>query len=164
MDGNGRWAKKRGLPRSAGHLAGVKTVRRIVRTSSNIGIKFLTMYAFSTENWKRPKAEVSTIMSLFKIYLKKKYQPLIVEVKGFMSVGFARQRLGYDKMPTNEEMKNFIKLIEKELTPKGVLSVNGDVNTEGKETGYKLLDNHERSRAFVLGKDKGELKITKEQI
>ena len=71
MDGNGRWAKKRGLPRSAGHLAGVKTVRRIVRTSSNIGIKFLTMYAFSTENWKRPKAEVSTIMSLFKIYLKK---------------------------------------------------------------------------------------------
>ncbi|MFH1905434.1 MAG: isoprenyl transferase [bacterium] len=71
MDGNGRWAKKRGLPRSAGHLAGVKTVRRIVETSSNIGIKFLTMYAFSTENWKRPKDEVSTIMSLFKIYLKK---------------------------------------------------------------------------------------------
>ncbi|MCK4402089.1 di-trans,poly-cis-decaprenylcistransferase, partial [bacterium] len=71
MDGNGRWAKKRGLPRSAGHLVGVKTVRRIVETSSNIGIKFLTMYAFSTENWKRPKDEVSTIMSLFKIYLKK---------------------------------------------------------------------------------------------
>ncbi len=71
MDGNGRWAKKRGLPRSAGHLAGVKTVRRIVRTSSNIGIKFLTVYAFSTENWKRPKNEVSIIMSLFKIYLKK---------------------------------------------------------------------------------------------
>lgn len=71
MDGNGRWAKKRNLPRSAGHLAGVKTVRRIVETSSNIGIKFLTMYAFSTENWKRPKNEVSTIMSLFKIYLKK---------------------------------------------------------------------------------------------
>ena len=71
MDGNGRWAKKRGLPRSAGHLAGVKTVRRIVETSSNIGVKFLTMYAFSTENWKRPKDEVSTIMSLFKIYLKK---------------------------------------------------------------------------------------------
>ena len=71
MDGNGRWAKKRGLPRSAGHMAGVKTVRRIVETSSDIGIKFLTMYAFSTENWKRPKDEVSTIMSLFKIYLKK---------------------------------------------------------------------------------------------
>ena len=71
MDGNGRWAKKRNLPRAAGHLAGVKTVRRIVETSSNIGIKFLTVYAFSTENWKRPKDEVSTIMSLFKIYLKK---------------------------------------------------------------------------------------------
>jgi len=77
----------------------------------------------------------------------KKYQPLIIEVKGFMSVGFARQRLGYDKMPTNEEMKNFIKLIEREL--------------DG--TGYKLLDNHERSRAFVLGKKKEELKIKKSE-
>ena len=71
MDGNGRWAKKRRLPRAAGHLAGVKTVRRIVKTSSDIGIKFLTMYAFSTENWKRPKNEINAIMSLFKIYLKK---------------------------------------------------------------------------------------------
>jgi len=71
MDGNGRWAKKRRLPRAAGHLAGVKTVRRIVKTSSDIGIKFLTMYAFSTENWKRPKDEINAIMSLFKIYLKK---------------------------------------------------------------------------------------------
>jgi len=71
MDGNGRWAKKRRLPRAAGHLAGVKTVRRIVKTSSDIGIKFLTMYAFSTENWKRPKGEINAIMSLFKIYLKK---------------------------------------------------------------------------------------------
>ncbi|MCK5594739.1 isoprenyl transferase [bacterium] len=71
MDGNGRWAKKRGLPRAAGHLAGVKAVRRIVKTSTNIGVKFLTLYAFSTENWKRPRKEVDAIMSLFKIYIKK---------------------------------------------------------------------------------------------
>jgi len=71
MDGNGRWAKKRGLQRATGHFAGVKTVRRIVKTSTNIGIKFLTLYAFSTENWKRPKKEVNAIMSLFKIYIKK---------------------------------------------------------------------------------------------
>jgi undecaprenyl diphosphate synthase len=64
MDGNGRWAKKRGLPRVAGHRAGVKTVKRIVKAAGGIGIKFLTLYTFSTENWKRPKEEVSAIMKL----------------------------------------------------------------------------------------------------
>ena len=55
MDGNGRWAKKRGLPRKAGHSAGAKTFRKITRYCSDIGIKYLTVYAFSTENWKRPE-------------------------------------------------------------------------------------------------------------
>ena len=70
MDGNGRWAKKRALPRSAGHSAGAKTFRTITRYCSNIGIKYLTVYAFSTENWKRPAEEVSALMSLFKSYLE----------------------------------------------------------------------------------------------
>jgi undecaprenyl diphosphate synthase len=64
MDGNGRWAKKRGLPRIAGHRAGVKAVKRIVRVAGGIGIKYLTLYTFSAENWKRPKEEVSAIMKL----------------------------------------------------------------------------------------------------
>lgn len=70
MDGNGRWAKKRGLPRSAGHSAGASNFRRIARYCSNIGIKYLTVYAFSTENWKRPKDEIDAIMNLFRDYLK----------------------------------------------------------------------------------------------
>jgi undecaprenyl diphosphate synthase len=70
MDGNGRWAKAKGLPRSAGHRAGVERVRTIIRMSSDIGIKYLTLYAFSTENWKRPKAEVSTLMRLLLEYLR----------------------------------------------------------------------------------------------
>ncbi len=70
MDGNGRWAKKRGLPRSAGHTAGAKNFRTITRYCSDIGIKYLTVYAFSTENWKRPLDEVSALMSLFKQYLE----------------------------------------------------------------------------------------------
>ena len=70
MDGNGRWAKKRGLPRSAGHKAGAENFRVITRYCSDIGIKYLTVYAFSTENWKRPQDEVSALMSLFKSYLK----------------------------------------------------------------------------------------------
>lgn len=69
MDGNGRWAKKRGLPRSAGHRAGAQTFRKITRYCSNIGIKYLTVYAFSTENWKRPKAEVDALMKLFTEYM-----------------------------------------------------------------------------------------------
>ena len=64
MDGNGRWAKKRGLPRIAGHRAGVKTVKRIVRASGELNLNYLTLYTFSKENWKRPKEEVSAIMNL----------------------------------------------------------------------------------------------------
>lgn len=64
MDGNGRWAKRRGLPRVAGHKRGVETVREIVETCAQIGVKYLTIYTFSTENWKRPKTEVSTLMRL----------------------------------------------------------------------------------------------------
>jgi len=70
MDGNGRWAKKRGLPRSLGHSEGAKTFRTITRYCSDIGIKHLTMYAFSTENWNRPAEEVSALMKYFKDYLE----------------------------------------------------------------------------------------------
>ena len=70
MDGNGRWAKKRGLPRSAGHTAGAQTFRKIARYCSDIGIKYLTVYAFSTENWRRPSDEIDALMRLFKDYLQ----------------------------------------------------------------------------------------------
>lgn len=69
MDGNGRWAKKRGLPRSAGHSAGSKKFKEIARYCNKIGVKYLTVYAFSTENWKRPKDEVDSLMNLFRQYL-----------------------------------------------------------------------------------------------
>src|SRR3954470_20086504 len=64
MDGNGRWAKKRALPRVAGHHEGMKVVQKITRLASQMGVKALTMYAFSTENWKRPKSEVDYLMKL----------------------------------------------------------------------------------------------------
>ena len=69
MDGNGRWAKKRGLPRKFGHREGAKTFRKIVRHAKAIGIKYITFYAFSTENWRRPDDEVQSIMKLFEKYL-----------------------------------------------------------------------------------------------
>ena len=70
MDGNGRWAKKRGLPRTAGHKAGAETFRRIANYAKSIGLKYLTVYAFSTENWKRSEEEVSAIMELLERYLR----------------------------------------------------------------------------------------------
>jgi undecaprenyl diphosphate synthase len=76
MDGNGRWAKKRGLPRVAGHRRGVETVREIVEVCAEIGVKYLTLYTFSTENWKRPKDEVSTLMRLLLKSLKDRLDEL----------------------------------------------------------------------------------------
>ncbi|AET70047.1 undecaprenyl diphosphate synthase [Desulfosporosinus orientis DSM 765] len=76
MDGNGRWAKKRALPRSMGHRAGVEALRKVVKTCSNLGIKVLTVYAFSTENWSRPKDEVGFLMTLLTEYLRKELQEL----------------------------------------------------------------------------------------
>jgi undecaprenyl diphosphate synthase len=71
MDGNGRWARKRGLPRVAGHRAGISAVREVVEGSAELGIPVLTLYAFSVENWKRPRSEVVTLMQLLKEYLNK---------------------------------------------------------------------------------------------
>lgn len=76
MDGNGRWAKKRFLPRSFGHKAGVETIREIVKESSSLGVKYLTLYSFSTENWKRPEEEVGALMKLLVEYLKKEVEEL----------------------------------------------------------------------------------------
>lgn len=71
MDGNGRWARQRGLPRVAGHKSGIDPVRMIVETCAQIGIQALTLYAFSTENWKRPRMEVDTLWQLLRLYLKR---------------------------------------------------------------------------------------------
>ncbi|MFQ9514980.1 MAG: isoprenyl transferase [Eubacterium sp.] len=70
LDGNGRWAKKRFMPRNAGHAAGARNVEKIIEDAHNMGIKYLTMYAFSTENWNRPEDEVKALMKLLRNYLK----------------------------------------------------------------------------------------------
>ena len=76
MDGNGRWAQNQGLIRSAGHLAGVKTLKEIIKTAVNIELEALTVYAFSTENWNRPHTEVDFLMHLFSEYLEKEKREL----------------------------------------------------------------------------------------
>jgi len=76
MDGNGRWAQKRGLPRAAGHRAGAEALRKVVRFAAELGVRYLTAYTFSTENWKRPRAEVDGLMSLLVEYIYKELEEM----------------------------------------------------------------------------------------
>ncbi len=95
MDGNGRWAKKRGLPRTAGHAAGAEVFRKIAIYCKDIGVEYFTVYAFSTENWKRPPEEVSALMNLFRKYLRE-------AVDTMYELGVAIQILGdLDALPAD---------------------------------------------------------------
>ena len=103
MDGNGRWAKKRGLPRTFGHTEGAKTFRKIVRYCKDIGIPYISFYAFSTENWKRPKDEVNAIMNLFREY--------IIDVRNYLSENTRMIFLG-DISELDEDLQKKIKDLE----------------------------------------------------
>ncbi len=110
MDGNGRWAKQRGLPRIEGHRRGVETVRTTTFAARDLGVKMLTLYAFSVENWKRPQDEVGALMGLLEYYLKKELQTFVRDRVRFRTIGRV------DEMPdgvkkllrsTEEETKHF---------------------------------------------------------
>jgi len=87
MDGNGRWAKQRGLPRIEGHRRGVETVRAIIDASKELGIRYLTLYAFSVENWKRPQDEVGALMSLLEYFLKRETATLVKNRVRLLTIG-----------------------------------------------------------------------------
>ncbi|WP_319371388.1 isoprenyl transferase [uncultured Ilyobacter sp.] len=105
MDGNGRWAKKRGLPRTMGHRAGAKSLKKILTHAGELGVKHLTVYAFSTENWKRPQKEVDTLMKLFKEYLKNE--------KNTMMKNGVRLMVSGKKEGVNKELLEEIEKTEK---------------------------------------------------
>src|SRR5688572_10954544 len=87
MDGNGRWAKQRGLPRIEGHRRGVETVRTATFAARDLGIKMLTLYAFSVENWKRPQDEVGALMGLLEYYLKKELETFVRDRVRLRTIG-----------------------------------------------------------------------------
>jgi len=91
MDGNGRWAKKRGLPRTMGHRAGIKAVRRVVEACVEFKIPVLTLYAFSVENWRRPKAEITTLMHLLSEFLEKEINEMNEHKIRFTAIGRLEQ-------------------------------------------------------------------------
>jgi len=104
MDGNGRWARRRGLPRVAGHKAGVEPVRTAVETSSRLGIQALTLYAFSVENWKRPRTEVDTLWRLMRIYLRRELPEIMRNGIRFTVMG----RLDGLPLQMRQELENAI--------------------------------------------------------
>lgn len=124
MDGNGRWAKKRGLPRSAGHTAGAQTFRKIARYCSDIGIKYLTVYAFSTENWRRPSDEVDALMRLFKDYLQE-------AIRDFKDDSIVLKFIG-DRSAFSPELLSLMKENEEESCDRDGMVLNIAMNYGGR--------------------------------
>lgn len=102
MDGNGRWAQARGLPRVEGHRQGAESVRRAVKASVELGVRYLTLYGFSNENWKRPELEVSALMGLLRLYLRREIEELDQRGVRIRFIG-QRQRLAADIVSLIEE-------------------------------------------------------------
>lgn len=125
MDGNGRWAKKRGMPRMAGHRAGANNFRTITRYCNSIGIKYLTVYAFSTENWKRPKEEVDALMALFKDYLEE-------ALRDFREENIRTRFIG-DKTQFSASLQKLIKETEELSADKTGLVLNIAMNYGGRD-------------------------------
>ncbi len=110
MDGNGRWATQRGLPRIEGHRRGVETVRTITFAARDLGVRMLTLYAFSIENWKRPQEEVGALMGLLEFYLKKELETFVRDRVRFRTIGRTDELpAGVQKLlaTTTEETKHF---------------------------------------------------------
>lgn len=124
MDGNGRWAKRRSLPRSAGHAAGSKTFKTIARYCNKIGIKYLTVYAFSTENWKRPKAEVDNIMNILRDYLK--------DTDSFKEENIKLEFIG-DRTPLADDIKELMLKAEADSADATGLHLNIALNYGGRD-------------------------------
>ena len=104
MDGNGRWAQQRGRPRLVGHHAGAKRIREIVEACPAVGVKYLTIFAFSTENWKRTQSEVSGLMRLFKRYIRRESQALIDDGVRVRFIG--------DRMNLDDQLVNIMDELE----------------------------------------------------
>ncbi len=125
MDGNGRWAKRRGLPRSAGHKAGADALKKIVTEANNLGVKYITVYAFSTENWKRPQAEVDYLMNLLMDYLINAEKTLAGENVRIRAIG-SRKEL-------SDEMCRQIEKTEKLTADRSGIVMNIALNYGGRE-------------------------------
>ena len=125
MDGNGRWAKKRGLPRNFGHREGAKVLEKITRFAGDIGIRYITYYAFSTENWKRPSKEVESLMKLMIMYLD--------DYKRLLGGEDIRIRIIGKREGLSEEILKKIEIVENDTKHNSKITMNIAVNYGGRE-------------------------------
>lgn len=174
LDGNGRWAKKRFMPRMAGHREGMKRVVDIVEASSNLGIKYLSLYAFSTENWKRPTEEVSALMNLLIVYVDSQLKRLsdnnvIVKTIGDISKLPEKSRIAIEKacettkdntgMVLNLGLNygsrsEIIRAVEK------VINSSYDVNELTEENFKQFLDTNSQPDLDLLIRPGGEKRLS----
>lgn len=148
LDGNGRWAKAKGMPRNYGHAQGSKNVEKICEEAWRMGIKYLTVYAFSTENWNRPKAEVDALMTLLRNYMK---TCLKTAAKNDMKI-----RVIGDKKPLDDDIKKRIEELEEATKNNGGLNFTIALN-------YGSRDEMIRA-ARKMGQDCAEGKLNPEEI
>lgn len=146
MDGNGRWAKERMLPRTMGHRAGMKNIKLVVEESSNLGIKYLTLYAFSTENWKRPMEEVNALMDLVVEFIDKEFEELNANKVKLNTIG------DVSKLPEKSK-RAILNAIEKTKNNTG-LTLNIALNYGGRDELIKATK--EISKLVSQGKLKVE--------
>lgn len=171
MDGNGRWAKQRGLNRTAGHEEGAKVVRNITTHCSNIGVKYLTLYAFSTENWQRPKLEVEFLMKLLDRYLKKELPIYLANNVKFKAIGdlskFSKSLLKTIK-ETEEKTSNCTGLTQilalnygsKDEILRAIKKLN-DLNLEVNEENFeKCLDTANIPPVDIMIRTSGEVRLS----
>ena len=125
MDGNGRWARKRGLPRTAGHVTGAQVFRKITKYCEKCGVRYLTVYAFSTENWRRPQEEVDSIMNLLRQYLKE-------SLADFQHENIVVRFIG-NREELAEDIRDLIKEAEESTAHKTGLTLNIALNYGGQQ-------------------------------
>lgn len=141
MDGNGRWAKEKGMPRTYGHKAGADTLRKVLTYCGELGVKYLTVYAFSTENWKRAKEEVDTLMFLFKTYLRNERKTLMKNNVKFIVSG--------RKDGISKELLKEIQKLEEETKNNSGITLNIAFNYGGRaeiiDAINKIIENEEKN-------------------
>jgi undecaprenyl diphosphate synthase len=140
MDGNGRWADKKRLPRIMGHHAGIESVRAIVKASAKIGIQFLTLYTFSTENWKRPKNEVNALMEMLETLLQSELDELHKSNVQIKAIGRVKQL----PMKVRKALENSISVTSKNTGLVLVLALNYGGRQEIVDATKKILENYKK--------------------
>ncbi len=149
MDGNGRWAKKRRLPRIAGHRAGIRAVRQAVEACARLGVPYLTLYAFSVENWKRPHTEIQLLMALLREYLKKEIGELNEQNISLGVIG----RIGELPRPVQRDLQNALGKTRRNTGMRLTLALNYGARTELVDAARALAEQSKRNGSVNIDED-----------